>query len=92
MKTLRPHKESHHTGALGSFPARLRGLRLPRGRTVVALVVSVARHPATRPVVLILLMMFQMVLLWLLGQMVDLCISLMELWLELAKAHLRITL
>jgi hypothetical protein len=92
MKTRPGHKESHHTGSQGSFPARLQGLRLPWGRTVVALVLSVARHPWTRPVVLILLMMFQMVLLWLLGQMVDLCISLMELWLELARAHLRITL
>jgi len=43
-------------------------------------------------VVLILLTMFQMVLLWLLGQMVDLCISIAELWLELARKHLEITL
>jgi hypothetical protein len=59
---------------------------------VVALFVSVLRHPWTRLVVLILLTMFQMVLLWLLGQMVDLCISLMELWVELARKHLEITL
>ena len=50
------------------------------------------QHPLTRVVVLILLMMFQMVLLWLLGQMVDLCISLMEVWAELAAKHLEITL
>lgn len=52
----------------------------------------VARHPLTRVVVLILLMMLQMVLLWLLGLMVDLCVSLMELWVELARKHLELTL
>ena len=55
-------------------------------------VMSVLRHPWTRPVVLILLTMFQLVLLWLLGQMVELCLSLMEVWLELAAKHLEITL
>lgn len=52
----------------------------------------VAQHPATRFVVLILLMMLQMILLWLLGQMVDVCLSVMELWVELARKHLEITL
>lgn len=52
----------------------------------------VLRHPAAKPVVLILLTMFQLGFLWLLGQMVDLCISLMELWVELAAKHLEITL
>lgn len=85
-------KESHSTGSPGPFPTRLLGLRLPGGRTAVALVVSVLRSPWTRVVVLILLTMFQMVLLWLLGQMVDLCISIAELWLELARKHLEITL
>lgn len=37
-------------------------------------------------------MMVQMVLLWLLGQMVDLCIDLMNVWVELAAKHLEITL
>jgi hypothetical protein len=36
--------------------------------------------------------MFQLVLLWLLGQMVELCLALMEVWLELARKHLEITL
>lgn len=58
----------------------------------MSLFVSVARHPATRPVVLVLLTMFQLMLLWLLGQMVELCLSLMEVWLELAAKHLEITL
>jgi hypothetical protein len=52
----------------------------------------VARHPWTRLVVLVLLMMFQLVLLWLLGQMVELCLKLMEVWLELATKHLEIVL
>jgi hypothetical protein len=53
---------------------------------------SVARSPWTRVVVLILLMMLQLVLLWLLGQMVNLCLDLMDVWLELARKHLEITL
>lgn len=31
-------------------------------------------------------------MLWLLAEMIDLCISLMELWAELARKHLEITL
>jgi hypothetical protein len=34
----------------------------------------------------------QLVLLWLSWMLVDLCISLMELWAELARKHLEITL
>lgn len=34
----------------------------------------------------------QALLLWFAGQLVDLCISLAELWLELAEKHLRIVL
>jgi hypothetical protein len=34
----------------------------------------------------------QLLLLWLVGQMVDLCIDLADLWLALAKKHLEITL
>jgi hypothetical protein len=59
---------------------------------VCGFVMSVAKHPASRMVVLVLLMMLQMVLLWLLGQMVDLCIDLMNVWVELARKHLEITL
>ena len=40
----------------------------------------------------ILGLVVQLVLLWLLGQMVDLCISLFEVWAELAAKHLEITL
>jgi hypothetical protein len=36
--------------------------------------------------------MVQLVLLWLVGELVDLVFSLMELWAELAAKHLRITL
>jgi hypothetical protein len=78
--------------AVGRPSVRLRRSRFPRARCWVALFMRVAQHPATRFVVLILLMMLQMVLLWLLGQMVDLCISLMEVWVELARKHLEITL
>ncbi len=60
--------------------------------SVWGFVMSLARHPVTRVVVLILLMMFQMLLLWLLGQMVDLCLSLMEVWLQLARKHLELTI
>lgn len=71
---------------------RLRRSRGWLGHSWVSLSMRVARHPATRVVVLILLTMFQLGLLWLLGQMVELCLSLMELWLELARKHLEITL
>lgn len=54
--------------------------------------VRVARNPWTRVVVLILLTMFQMLLVWLVGELIDLSISLMELWAELARKHLEITL
>lgn len=37
-------------------------------------------------------LLVQMVLLWLVGEMVDLCITLMEVWAELARKHLEITL
>jgi hypothetical protein len=43
-------------------------------------------------VLLVLLTMLQMVLLWLLGELIDLSISLMELWAELARKHLELTL
>lgn len=41
---------------------------------------------------LIVGLVVQLVLLWLLGELVDLCISLMELWAELARKHLELTL
>ena len=41
---------------------------------------------------LIVGLMVQMVLLWLLGELVSLCISLFEVWAELAAKHLEITL
>jgi hypothetical protein len=34
----------------------------------------------------------QALLLWLLGEMISLCIALMEVWAELAAKHLEITL
>lgn len=50
------------------------------------------RHPWTRPVVLAVLGVVQMVLLVLVWQVIDLCILLMEVWAELAKKHLELTL
>ena len=41
---------------------------------------------------LILGLVVQLVLLWLLGELIDLAISLMELWAELARKHLELTL
>ena len=37
-------------------------------------------------------LMVQLVALWFLGEMIDLCISLMEVWAELARKHLELTL
>ena len=41
---------------------------------------------------LIVGLVVQLVLLWLLGELVSLCISLFEVWAELAAKHLEITL
>ena len=43
-------------------------------------------------IVFCLSLVVQAVLIWLLGELVDLCISLMELWAELARKHLELTL
>jgi hypothetical protein len=40
----------------------------------------------------VLSLLLQVVLLWLLGEMISLCIALMEVWAELAAKHLEITL
>jgi hypothetical protein len=41
---------------------------------------------------LVLGLVMQALLLWLLGEMISLCIALMEVWAELAAKHLEITL
>lgn len=81
----------HHGKLQRALYAQISSLRSPVP-VVWSLVVSVARHPWTRVVILVLLSVLQMVLLWLLGELVDLSISLMELWTELAAKHLEITL
>jgi hypothetical protein len=43
-------------------------------------------------ILLLVGILVQLLLLWLVGQMVDLCIDLADLWLALAKKHLEITL
>ena len=43
-------------------------------------------------IVFCLSLVVQAVLIWLLGELVDLSISLMELWAELARKHLELTL
>lgn len=40
----------------------------------------------------VLTLLIEAVMLWMLAELVDLCISLMELWAELAAKHLAITL
>lgn len=58
--------------------------------------VVVSRNAAVRQlaarVLLLLGMVLQIVLLLVLGYMVDLCLSLMELWADLARKHLELTL
>jgi len=54
-----------------------RGRRRSKGLATIGIVIS---------------LVVQMVLLWLLGEMVSLCIDLAELWVELAAKHLEITL
>lgn len=43
-------------------------------------------------VVLCLSLVVQGVLLYIMGELIDLCISLMELWAELARKHMELTL
>jgi hypothetical protein len=40
----------------------------------------------------VLALIVEFIMLWMLGELVELCISLMELWAELAAKHLEITL
>ena len=53
-------------------------------------------HDAARAIVvrvaLVLALLVQLVLLLVLGYMIDLCLSLMEVWAELARKHLELTL
>jgi len=68
---------------------RLRG---QRQREVTRIVLSVYRSPATRFVVLVVLMIIQGALCLLAAYLIDLGISLMELWADLARKHLELTL
>jgi hypothetical protein len=86
------HSEAPHRSIYSERLKRFRRVAEFLPPAVWGFVMSVARHPATRVVVLILLTMFQLGLLWLLGQLVEMSLSLMELWLELARKHLEITL
>jgi hypothetical protein len=86
------HKEAPHRFLRAVGKANLTSRRVVTLNRVWSFCLRVARSAWARLVVLILLMIFQMVALWLLGQMVDLCISLMELWVELATKHLELTL
>lgn len=61
-------------------------------KRVASYVPWLSRHRTVWAVLaLVLGLMIQMVLLWLLGEMISLCISLAELWTELAVAHYAIT-
>lgn len=43
-------------------------------------------------IIIIVSLIAQALLLWMLGEVIDLCISLMELWAELARKHLELTM
>lgn len=55
-----------------------------------------AKHPLVRAIVVRILVLVglvvQVVLLLVLAYMIDLCLSLMELWADLARKHLELTL
>ena len=57
-------------------------------RFLTALVAS----PVARAALLLVGILVQLVLLFLVGEMIDLSITLMEIWAELARKHLEITL
>lgn len=91
-----PYGHSHNTALLTllwrllwQHSARL--LSPTWKRAVVLSRAPLVRTTAARVLLLVGLVM-QVVLLLVLGYMVDLCISLMELWAELARKHLELTL
>ena len=65
---------------------------VPRWKRAVVL----SKRPEIRQLaartLLLVAMVLQVVLLTVLGYMVDLCLSLMEVWAELARKHLELTL
>jgi len=76
---LAPSRHSAGRSALVRSPMRTRALlRLHWRRLVVVLVAVIALG-------------VQVVLIWLAGELVDLCISLMEVWADLARKHLELT-
>jgi hypothetical protein len=66
--------------------------RLPFLVMVWGAFLRVLKHPATRLGVVALMLVVQMVLLWLVGETVDLFVSVTELWVDLARKHLELTL
>lgn len=83
-------------GPLRSLAAETSYLATWAARAVLKHVASyvpwLSRHRTVWAVLgLVLGLMIQVVLLWLLGEMISLCISLAELWTELAVTHYAIT-
>lgn len=92
MKLLR-----YAHGPLRSLAAETSSLASWAARAVLAYVAPLVPWLARRRTLwavlgLVLGLVLQVVLLWLLGEMITLCISLMEVWTELAYKHLEITL
>lgn len=86
------HRDApHSTSARGRVTARLRHLQFQLA-PLWGVSLSVARHPAARLLLLIVLMTIQLALCLLAMYLIDLGISLMELWAELARKHLELTL
>lgn len=92
MGLIEGKREAPHRASTPVVKANLTVSGTSASARVWSFLLRVARNPWTRVVVLVLLTMLQMVLLWLVGELIDLSISLMELWAELARKHLEITL
>lgn len=95
MKHL-PYEHSPSSSLLGhlnrTFWQRWARVIVPRLTRALVL----ARHPLVRAVVVRILLLLglvvQVIMLLVLAYMIDLCLSLMELWADLARKHLELTL
>lgn len=89
MTEKRRHGSFGHTGTTRAEPSE----RVPGRRAPTAVRAFVRLHGARLAVGLLLLLGFtvQCLVLWAAGELVDLYISSVELWAELARKHLELT-
>lgn len=92
MKALVPDSRPTGTRKNPNAGGRLGRLFVVAGARLRLWAPAFLNSSGSRTTFLIVGLVVQMVLLWLLGELVSLCISLFEVWAELAAKHLEITL